>query len=472
MLMVVVQANVFGADQKIIQLGGGNKIENSQGQIEDNVIWLNNILKKSSHDTSNYFAAGNTGEKDIALYGESDSQNIMEPLSRVYDGSDANRLIFKSNQVPDVVGSMRKNEISESLSKLLSQTTDGQDILLIYNGHGGINEGDIRKNSIKIWGDERLDVSEFDKLLDSAPSDATVRFVFPQCYSGGFFYLIYENPMSDEISTQNRCGFFSESPYEESEGCSLSTNKDEYRDYSTYFFAPLNGATRQNEAISLRADFNKDGVVSYIESHQYAVMIGESKDISRSTSEMYLENWTPWYLRWGYGGENKDSSYWKIAEYLSGKHNLPMDGKVLMRKKSELQSKIDQTVNNQNKLVEQINEVSKKLRGRLKRQWPQLSHPYTASYINLIKSDGEMISTFLRQLDSYSEMVDIQDSLQKLQGMELTLEREKAQIDKIIRMKRLARLQNEFNRFASDSDKQIYSRLLNCENGAFFSVQK
>ena len=222
------------AGQKIIQIGGGNKIDNSQGQIEDNVIWLSEILNKSSSDIVNYFASGEGDEKDVSLYDTSGVSSSMEVISRVFEDGDANRLVFKHNDVPGLSGGTNKKELTKSITSVLENVASEQEILLIFNGHGGHDRRDERNNTLKIWGDERLNVSEVDKILDHAPDKSTIRFIFPQCYSGGFYYLIFDDPSSDRLSSQNRCGFFAESAMEESEGCSLNTNRDEYRDYSNY----------------------------------------------------------------------------------------------------------------------------------------------------------------------------------------------------------------------------------------------
>lgn len=456
------------ADQKIIQIGGGNRIDNSQGQIEDNVIWLNEILKRSGGDVSNYFAAGNGDVKDVSLYGTTELDPLMEPLSRVFGNSDASRLVFKSNEVPNISGSTVKEEITKTLEAVLKSLDANNDLLLIYNGHGGYNSDDFRLNTLKIWHDERLDVAEVDKILDHAPLDATVRYVFPQCYSGGFYYLIYKDPLSHQIATQNRCGFFAESPTHESEGCSLDTNKEEYRDYSTYFFAPLNNATRNGDLLPLSPDFNRDGVISFRELHLYALHVGMGKDLSRSTSEMFLEEWEPWYLRWSMF-ENRESIYWKIAEYIAVTRQLSMHGNELAKAKRALQTEIDSIVRQQREQDEEISRLANEIKKMVVLKWPEVAHPYTALFLNLMGSSAGLISQEIRNIPLYDELLEMQNGIDALNGKKLELERDIAQIDKIVRMKKLARLESQFSRFADADEKQIYERLLQCENGAFFS---
>ncbi|MCU7827489.1 MAG: hypothetical protein KZQ85_00325 [Candidatus Thiodiazotropha sp. (ex Myrtea sp. 'scaly one' KF741663)] len=468
LLLFSLAKSIHADSSVIIQVGGGNTISNSQGQIEDNVEWLSKILKKSSNTIKNYYAAGNTEEKDVAFFDDTDSTDLMQPLSRVFDFGDAHRLRFKINGVPELSGSTRKDELSKSILNLLNATDKESEILIVFNGHGDLNEDDVRYNTIKVWGDEKLDVGEVDGILDSAHAESLIRFVFPQCYSGGFYHLIYEDPESNELAKQNRCGFFAESPYDQSEGCSLNTNKEEYRDYSTYFFAPLNGATRNGQELPVSVDINNDGSVSYRESHIYALMVGESKDLSRSSSEMYLEEWTPWYLRWSSGNEDEKSIYWSIAEYLASKHDLGMDRQLLKNMKSEIQENIVNIKQLQQKTEENIEEVSSSIKLDIKKYWPELFHPYTLSYISTLNKDIETVSSYIQKHKDYPTLVSLQTDLTRFQGQELDYQRKKAQIDKITRMKLLARLTNYFSIYATDKEVEEYSRLLACENGVFF----
>ena len=456
------------AGQKIIQIGGGNKIDNSQGQIEDNVIWLSEILNKSSSDIVNYFASGEGDEKDVSLYDTSGVSSSMEVISRVFEDGDANRLVFKHNDVPGLSGGTNKKELTKSITSVLENVASEQEILLIFNGHGGHDRRDERNNTLKIWGDERLNVSEVDKILDHAPDKSTIRFIFPQCYSGGFYYLIFDDPFSDRLSSQNRCGFFAESAMEESEGCSLNTNRDEYRDYSNYFFAPLNGETRNGEPLPISADMDRDGTVSYRESHFYALMVGESKDLSRSTSEIFLEDWAPWYLRWGYA-ENKESDYWKIAEYVARKHKLSLNGKDLREAKKILQISLDKTLSAQKGYIEEINKLSSAIKAEVVKKWPEANHPYTSRYVSVIENQIDDISSYIQSLQSYTELIHAQNGLADMNRQELDLERKKSQIDKIQRMKMLARLEKQFVVYADKTAKQTYQRLIDCEGGRFFT---
>ena len=62
----------------------------------------------------------------------------------------------------------------------------------------------------------------------------------------------------------------------------------------------------------------------------------------------------------------------------------------------------------------------------------------------------------------------MQNDLARLDQAQVSLERRITQIDKVVRMKNLARLEKGFQRYASDEDKRQYERLLQCEEGIFF----
>ncbi len=457
------------AGMSIVQIGGGNKIDNSQGQIEDNVIWLNEILRKTGNDVQNYFASGAGSEKDVGLFVEEEGPNSMLPIVRVFGDPVDEQILYRHNSVGDLSGSMYKDDIEKSLSSILSSLPQNEEFLLIYNGHGGKDEVDVRDNYLKIWGEEKLTVTEVDKLLDMAPESTTVRYVFPQCYSGAFYRLVYEDPHSDKFGTQKRCGFFSESPYDQSEGCSLSTNKEEYRDYSTYYFAPLNGMTRNDEPLPVEPDIDGDGIISFAESHLYAIKAGASKDLSRSTSEVFLETWAPWYLRWAGRKYNTQSSYWQVAQFVAERESLDLNDQSLADARRRVNKELDELDAGLEHCEDDADSVAEKLRKKLTSRWPELMHPYTSGYLTVIERHREEIIETLDADNDFKKLVDFQTVCKSTNHDILSAERTLAQIEKVLRYKKLAMLDYYFTRYAGQDDRAHYDSLLECEGGTFFA---
>ena len=463
-------ATATSAGTVIVQIGGGDHIDNSQGQIEDNVIWLNRILRKTEMPLHNFFGSGKLSEKDVSLYVQKDFDSPMMVLSRVFDEPDVERIQYRHNRVPELSGSMYKDEIMKSLEGIIKGLPKQQDFLLIFNGHGQLDKSDIRKNSLKTWGRGEITVGEMDDLFDMAPGGTTLRFVFPQCYSGGFYHLIYENPYSSKFSNQYRCGFMAESPYDQSEGCSLSTNREEYRDYSTYFFAPLNGKTRIGGELVVEPDLDRNGEISYSESHIYAIKAGRSKDLSRSTSEAFLEDWMPWYLRWGREQMGAQSKYWDIAEFLADRDGYELDDKELNRARTSLKEQMVKWQQRAKDCYQDANAIAKRLKKEAVKHWPELLHPYTSDYKATIENQSERIADLIKSNSDYGLLVETQDSCAAKEKVILKIERDVAQVEKILRYLKLATIEYYFNRFASDAEKAHYESLLKCEQGAFFQL--
>ncbi|HLF12158.1 MAG TPA: hypothetical protein VJA26_13165, partial [Gammaproteobacteria bacterium] len=267
LLVLTVAAAPVMAETRVSLIGGGNTVDDSQVQIEANVGWLQTIFRERDIEARTYFGAGNTGEPDVAYLARPDESGVR----------------YRPHRLPDVSGSTRRPELTEALRRDLGSLPAGDDALVIFNGHGGIDSADTRKNYLKLWGDGRMTVSDLESLLDAAPREARVRFVMAQCYSGAFAGLVYDDPQTASGFQGNRCGFMSEAADRLAEGCGLSLEETEFRDYTTYFFAALAGRTRAGEPIEQDVvDRGGDGAVSFRESHFYALLNAHSSDLSRS----------------------------------------------------------------------------------------------------------------------------------------------------------------------------------------------
>lgn len=451
------------AEVEIIQVGGGDRIEDAQGQIESNVLWLSRILPQVSSRLTNFFGAGASPEKDVAYWSADAQPGGIDPLTRIFEGVKESQLVYRHNRLERIDGPTSKAELTKALSQKMSELEPSGEVLLIYNGHGGLSRSDPRRNYLRLWGRERMSIAEVDAIFDQAPPDATIRFIFPQCYSGTFARLVYESPESDRPAEQNRCGFLSQSPWAESEGCSLNINKDTFRDYTTYYFAPLYGQTRTDQPLPGNPDLDGDGQLSYREGHLYALRYGESKDLSRSTSEAFLEEWEPWYLRWDTITENEDSLYWDLARAVADRNDLSLDGRDLRKRRQLLRMEFDRIRSQRKDLEEKIEASQSAIQGRIKRRWPELLHPYTEAYRRLLDAELPAITAFVTADPGYAELSADQDRLIEIEQEELAADRRLAQVEKVIRFKKLARLEAQFERFASAEDRSFLERLRDCE---------
>lgn len=461
--LLAVHLNAI-AELQIILIGGGDEVESSHGEFESNAIWLNGLLPQVGGHISHYYASGNGDEKDVARWVMEAEQGAMTPLSRVFVGGNENRRNFVHNVLTDVEGGTGKTTLIAALQAKFTALRPGDEVLVVFNGHGEYNADDPHENYLRLWGGDLLSVSEVDALFDLAPAESTIRFIFPQDYSGAFSRLVYDNPHSKTLAAQRRCGFLAQSPGRRAETSRTSPVMDEFYDYLTYYFTPLYSKTREGNKLPNEPDLDGNGLLSYREGHLYALRNAQGTERARSTSEAFLEEWEPWFLRWDTLDEHHDSQYWLMAKELAGRNALNLDGQVLRQREAVLRKQWQQLHAEKRSIKEETRKLKAQLQEEVIRRWPELSHPYSDGYRRVIQEELEKINELITRDRRYPILVRAQDALMQVEKDGLSYERRMAEVDRIIRYKKLARLEKQFDRFANAEAKSAYKRLLACEN--------
>lgn len=437
-LVVLIAATIWSAhskpETKVWLIGGGNTLENSQGQIEENVRWLQTGLKRQGIPTKTYFTHGNEHGHDVIYYAPSaERDNNLEVILRVIRKGLAYAQVKKKNTLESVDGSTEKKQLLRSLSRDFDEANPDDHIVLIYNGHGDIDSKDTRKNSLKLWQDTRLEISELDALLDKLPQQTNVSFVLTQCFSGSFAGLVYESPFDRTPANQSRCGFLAESDRREAEGCDLGINQEEFRDYTTYFFAALFGQDRLGNPIPLgMIDRDKSGKVSFYEAHLYTLENAQSSDLSRSSSEVLLEQEQSWYTRWDTWRQPPPNQYTDIAEKVSERESLPDHGFQLVKAVLKLHKKHDGLQRESRQLKLQIKELQTSI------QRTHSIENLTMHELSIAEIDS--LATKLKGHTEFQLLVEKQNQQEELNKLALEANRALVQAEKILRMNRLARL--------------------------------
>ena len=452
-------------------IGGGPLPGSSQAQIEHNVNWVIQVLNGSAgtRQLHLYYTDGQAPGKDVVLWQPpNESKNTLQPLARVFGEQVANGESYYSHRIPHVIAGTEAETLKTQLEKEFSELKSGDRALLIYNGHGLQDSKDPAGNTLRLWNNTRLSVREMDQIMSRISPDIPVRFVFTQCFSGGFARLM--RPQAGDtvaLGEANRCGFFAEAQDRKAEGCSASINIGDYRDYSTYFFAALAGRTRTGDAIAVNPDRNGDSTVSLYEAHLFALSQAHNADLPRSTSEVFLERWQPWYLRWTDTGAEPDNVYGGIVRELAKKNGLPEAGPALIRemkaRRRTLTRKIDELKNEQTSLAQEIETLQKEIKKDLGVRWPEAFSPYTLNFVRFLKKDLDAAQDFILSHARYPDLVAKQDRHFAIDEEMLHVDRDVTQLDKILRLRILARLQNQFERHATAQEREWYRRLMSCE---------
>ena len=473
-ILFLTSAPVQARDHAWI-VGGGYDLGSSQAQIEKNVLWASSVIKEASHnkddrDLSVFFTDGDEQEvKDVKSWQPIDAEGTsLQPLSMIYNAAYDNGLSYRNHRIDNVRGPTRRTELEQQLRQDFKALSAGDRGLFIFNGHGGHDKSDTANNKMWLWDDSSFSVREFYKLLEHVDKKVPMRFVFTQCYSGGFERLVHPQAADTlELVDAKRCGFFSESAHRQAEGCSSGINTDDYRDYSTYFFAALKGKTRQGGALPFDPDRNNNGEVSLYEAHLYTLSEGHSADLPRTTSEMYLERWQPWYLRWFAAGKGKGNVYAELAATLGQSLRVPPDTtaqrSILFKQRRRLLRQDKKLKKERKQLLKIMQTARFSIRYELEQRWPEAAESRTAKYQAFLKNDLVAAEKFITSHEKWQGLLKMYKRYQDIAIERLEIERDITQFDKLKRLNKLARLRSQFERHASAQQKADYQQLLGCE---------
>lgn len=450
-----------------VLIGGGYDVHGSQGQIELNVKWVQAVLNARGLSVTTYFTDGNATGPDVHYQlSPGDIDSAFEPLARVFGDWVMENRRYREHDITNVSGSTRRSELEPALRDIIAGSAD-KDLLLVYNGHGSQSPTSPDQVTLDLWDNTSVTANELHEWLK--PRSAASRFVFTQCYSGGFHRLAYENPAAGlALSDVPRCGFTAESAYRLAEGCSASIDTDDYRDYTTYFFAALSGFERNGEIISHNPDIDEDGITSLREAHLFTLKEAFSTDLSRSTSEDYLTQWQPWYLRWLPAPRNlPNNEYARLFRELASRYDIELNAtsaRVIRQQLEATESSMHTLAEQQRALDEQALAIQYELQNQLSHNWPALLGPYTGAY-QALASSGELVqvASAVQAIPNYRQLVDLQDQMTTMELALLEQERLATQYQKLLRLRHLALLQQQLSEYGNDVEQADYASLLACE---------
>ena len=470
------QAPQLSADQAIL-IGGGPNLNKTPVQIEQNVSWVQGILDKNDLTVSTFFADNDQSTADVFYqFEESDTADYkefdlyaraLEPLARIYGEQHLNSLRTRSNSIENLTGGTVATDLSTSIARLLRENPDKSN-LLIFNGRSEKSASNNAKSSLALWNNTQMSVAELHSLLDNASTP--IRFVMTQCQSGSFHRLAYKDPAQGlTLANNKRCGFTASSVYSDSEVCSKYVNDSDYRDYTTYFFAAIDGYDRDGEILALDPDRNQDGQVTLREAHFYSMQEAHSIDLARSSSEDFLQQWEPWYLKWASANQNlPNNEYAKLFRTTADKHNVSLDNKTAKTIRSELISLEQETLGLQKQREEletKIENMQSQIITNASSRWPALLGPYTASYQTLAAS-GELlvISDWMSKQSIYADILNAQQESKLLEEAMLDKQRRETRMRKLLHFRELANLKEHLYQYGSNDDIQSYENLVSCED--------
>lgn len=470
-LFLVVAASVHGADE-VWLVGGGYDVRNSEAEIEQNVLWVRRILEGQLPNARLhiYFTDGSDPWPDVKVWRPApDSTASMQPLARVFDTYYLNGESFRNHQVPDVEGKSTADAVRHGLSRDISQLRPGDHGLLIYLGHGSEGEVGQGGNRLDLWGRSELTARDLQALFAAAEPGVQLRFVLTQCYAGGFYRLVEASGVPGAQNIRgDRCGFMAVPADEPAEGCTAGMDNGDYRGYSTYFFAALQGRNRDESPLTVAPDRNGDGRVTLLEAHLYALQAARSTDLPLATSEQFLVNWSPWYLPLLPVKNESDNAYRQIADQLAD--DLEQESVAISGThggesyRTQLEHEMHRLEAEQQRLQASIADIRSRIRAMVETRWPQALVGHTQAYREFLQHELGSVQTFILAQPEYPQLKSDQDAYWVLDRQILEQERRLRQVDRLEHLQNLARLRDGLRQYGGKSARAAYEQLLDCED--------
>lgn len=451
------------AEGHVFLIGGGDEVSNSQAQIEANTRWVREVLATlpGPRRLHLYFTDGDDPAPDVTEWSRPpDDAASLQPLARVFNAYWSNGEHYRNHRLGPVNGPTDSALLASALRDSFRSMGSGDTVLLVFNGHGTPAEEGGAQHSILLWNSSSLDVGDFEDVLAALPPSVPVRFVLTQCYAGGFARLAQPG--------RNRCGFMAEAADRPAEGCSAAIDQEDFQDYSSYFFAALAGRDRFGAALSGDPDRNSDGRVTPLEAHYYTLLHARSSDLPRATSEVFLLEWEPWFVRialpWVEPGA---SPYHHIALELAEGLGLDPDEPLplqLRDRRGRAQREYVALSRQLDEVRDRIDTLRRPLADEVLRRWPGASFSYTRNFRRFLLDDLDAAQGFILAQPDYPQLIRSQDRYWELDGLMLEAERRVAGFDRVSHLLELARRERLLQERGDAETKERYAWLLNCES--------
>jgi hypothetical protein len=211
----------------------------------------------------------------------------------------------------------RKEEFLNALrDEVLPTVRDGGTLYLFVGDHGTLQKKDPKESVITMWqlenktGDEKgwrtnneeeLSVTDLREVLQAGIGQGRVVFCMTQCHSGGFHYLGVPRAVlpptdwftavpewaipGDELVLPKVAGFTATDEESLAAGCDPDPDPDRWAGYERYIPEALLGMDL------FTGETPRPAMRSYAEAHEASVLVDQTIDKPRSSSEQFLERW-------------------------------------------------------------------------------------------------------------------------------------------------------------------------------------
>jgi hypothetical protein len=131
--------------------------------------------------------------------------------------------------------------------------------------------------------------------------------------------------------------------------------------------------------------------------------------------------------------------------------------------RENLLAEVDGLSREKKKLERTVGEIQSNIRFEVERRWPGAAYPYTYRHTLFLRDDLDIALRYITTHNQYQTLVNQQDRDFQLDGEILEYKRKISHLDRVLRLRKLAKILGEFERIATDEELVAYHRLVECE---------
>jgi hypothetical protein len=400
---------------------------------------------------------------------ESPDLQFLERLSALVSSGEVSSLneMYRRTELTNLTGPATSVALTRWFTDTGASLPTGSELLFYYTGHGGGDASGIRpprNTTLSLWDKPSMSVHQFASLLDKMNPAVNVMLVMVQCHSGGFANVIYTGgEPKNGLAKQLRFGFFATTAARQAAGCTSDIRGEDYREFSTAFFAALSGKTRTGKVVE-KPSYAHDGKTTYMDAFTYVLLTSDTIDLPMTTSDLLLRDFSHFASgrgrrRFADNASTKpvdpsisqkllpaDATYATIEPYCSPTQRAAITGlgkllgvdpvdPVTGARKLQIEIERDQQKarNQMSPLQQRYNQASEKLRHLLLMKYPELGDPWLPA--GAAMRDPSHLPQLRAEVDpmpEYAEFVHAADAVGQAFEQQEDLERKWVKAQRLI----------------------------------------
>jgi hypothetical protein len=484
---IVLAVPALAGTDHFLTIGGGGGPYNNQASLERNVVFFRRVLADcglASAPHTVYFACGLEKIRDLQFW----DPKIQPPranllLARLFGSDDALYQSYRAHDLPDLSGPANRASINKWFANEGQRLADGDRLFVYFTGHGGGGKPP-RNTTMDLWYDGGMTVKEFTALLDKLNPKVQVVLIMVQCHSGGFGDVIFKNADAGPVMAEaTRCGFFATWHSRLAAGCTPDTAEDNYKDYTTYFYAALTGRTRTGQTLE-RPDYDGDGRTSMAEAHAYVLLTSDTIDIPMCTSDVLLRQFSKAQAGGGAAQKNLVTASTKFDELL--KKATPERRAVLEGLSKALDLKGDDRAADARKLADTINkqrgaldapggggragrskeksDLRNQIRAKVLARWPEMNNAFHPLTQNALVNESAEIVKLIESQPGYKRWNELNEKDDSRGDKSFDLERKWVKTQRFLYVAETVALEANLPLFASKAVVAKFEAIRAAEN--------